>query len=267
MTIPLRIAAIIPARMASSRLPGKPLLTLQGLPMIEHVRRRALLCQEFAEVVVATCDREIAEAVARYGGRAIMTSPAHPGATDRVAEAMQQLECTHAVNLQGDEILVLPSDLDRLVDAMRADPIIPAWNALARIEHAGELSDRAAVKCVISISGRVLVCARDFSQAGLTVESRFEPVRRILGVMGFRRDFLERYGKMARTGLELAEAIDQSRIIEHDVVLQGMEFSRGYPGLNERREIEIIERYLTTDPAQQTVLEAIVGAWPARSST
>ena len=96
-----RVAAIIPARMASSRFPGKPLLEVRGLPMVEHVRRRALLCKEFSEVVVATCDREIAVAVERHGGVVVMTSSAHKAASDRVAEAMEGLQCTHVVNVQG----------------------------------------------------------------------------------------------------------------------------------------------------------------------
>ncbi|MDP3768387.1 MAG: NTP transferase domain-containing protein, partial [Dehalococcoidia bacterium] len=106
-----KIAAIIPARMASSRFPGKPLLDVRGLPMVEHVRRRAELCGRFSDVVVATCDWEIAAAVERFGGRCVMTSASHPGATDRVAEAAAALDCTHVVNVQGDELLILPEDL------------------------------------------------------------------------------------------------------------------------------------------------------------
>ncbi len=99
----VRIAAVIPARMRSSRFPGKALLSVRGLPMIEHVRRRTLLSGVFSEVVVATCDREIADVIVGYGGRVIMPAPTHPGALGRVAEAIEQLEATHVVNVQGDE--------------------------------------------------------------------------------------------------------------------------------------------------------------------
>ncbi len=262
----VRVAAILPARMASSRLPGKPLLHVHGLPMIEHVRRRALLCRGFAEVVVATCDREIAEVVEQYGGRYLITSPDHPVATDRVAEAMRQIDCTHVVNVQGDEILVLPSDLERFVDAITRQPDIPAWNAVARIEHVDELSDRAAVKCAVSHSGRVLFCSRDFSKLPV-IRGTYEPIRRLLGILGYRREFLERYGRMSRTPLECAEAIDQSRILEHDVTLQGVEFQKGYPGINEPREVTMVETVLANDPLQQTVLQEILGSWPVRLST
>ena len=263
----VRIVAIIPARLASSRLPGKPLLEVRGLPMIEHVRRRALLCRRLTEVVVATCDHAIAQVVEQYGGRTIMTSPDHPAATDRVAEAMQALDCTHVVNVQGDELLVLPSDLDAFARAMEQQPHLPAWNAVARIEDAAELSDPAVVKCAVSKSTRILFCSRDFSRVPLAPAEGFAPIRRVLGILGYRRDFLERYGRLTRTPLERAEAIDQSRILEHDVTLQGVEFTKGYPGINEPREVAMVERVLEEDPAQQAVLQEIVETWPVRLST
>lgn len=254
----IRVAAIIPARMASSRLPGKPLLEVRGLPMIEHVRRRVVLCKRFSQVVIATCDREIADVVERYGGRCVMTAPTHPAATDRVAEAIRQLDCTHVLNIQGDEILVLPSDLDRMVLAMETEPGVPAWNGVARIEQAAELSDPAVVKCVVSLTGRILYCSRNFSYLLGKVGNQCEPVRRVLGILGYRRDFLEHYGELVRTPIECAESIDQSRILEHNVILQGVELSRGYPGINEPREVALVRRYLEQDPVQQATLQEIL---------
>jgi 3-deoxy-manno-octulosonate cytidylyltransferase (CMP-KDO synthetase) len=253
----IRVAAIIPARMASSRFPGKPLIEVRGLPMVEHVRRRALLCKEFSEVVVATCDREIAVAVERHGGRVLMTSPSHPAATDRVAEAMRHLDCTHVMNVQGDEILVLPEDLAKMVSAIAAEPAGSAWNAVAKIEHSDDLRDRSIVKCVVSRSSRVLFCSRDFSRLPVGGDG-FEPVRKILGILAYRRLFLGRYSAMERTPLEVAESIDQSRIIEHDVPLRAVEFAKGYPGINEPREVGVVEKYLAEDPLQLEALEAIL---------
>ncbi len=258
MAEPFRVAAIIPARMASNRFPGKPLLEVRGLPMIEHVRRRALLCKRFSDVVVATCDAQIAAVVRGYGGVCLMTSPTHPAATDRVAEAATQLDCTHVVNVQGDEILVLPTDLEQMIAAMEAAPDVLAWNAVARIERAEELSDRSIVKCAVSRSGRVLFCSRDFSKVPLAVDGGWQPLRIVLGILGYRRDFLAQYGRLSRTPLEVAEAIDQSRIIEHDVRLQGVEFERGYPGINEPREVALVQQYLDTDPRQQAVLQEVL---------
>lgn len=255
---PVRVVAILPARMAAGRFPGKPLVEVRGLPMIEHVRRRALRCRGFSEVVVATCDHEIAHVVQRGGGRVVMTSAMHPAATDRVAEAARALDCTHVVNVQGDELLVLPEDLEAMVRAIVAEPEIPAWNAVGRIERAEELADRAIVKCALSLSGRILYCAREFSGPASWRGSAFEPIRSLLGVLGYRRDFLQRYAALSRTPIELAESIDQSRIIEHDIVLRAVEFSRGYPGINEPHEVAVAQRYLEEDPKQQTALAAVL---------
>ncbi len=256
----VRVAAIIPARLASRRFPGKPLVPVHGLPMVEHVRRRALLCGRFTEVVVATCDHEIRDAVERFGGRCAMTSPEHPAATDRVAEAARSLDCTHVVNVQGDEILVLPADLAAFVEAIESDPTTPAWNALGRIEQAEALRDRGVVKCVISASRRILCCARDFSALPLDGAGGWEPVRVILGILGYRRDLLERYGRLARTPLERAEAIDQSRLLEHDLTLRGVEFSRGYPAINEPQDVARVQASLARDPGQQAVLQQVLGS-------
>lgn len=262
----VRIVAVIPARMASSRFPGKPLVSIAGLPMVEHVRRRALLCRRLADVVVATCDEDIAQSIRGYGGRCVMTSPAHPGATDRVAEAVRHLDCTHAVNVQGDELLVLPADLERMVRAMEAEPDVPAWNAVGPIDDVAVLGDPSVVKCALSRSGRFLFCARDLSALASPLGGGLQPIRWVVGVLGYRRDFLERYGRLPRTPLEQAEGIDQSRIIEHDVLLKAVEFHTAYRGVNEPRELPVVERLLQEDPTQSRILREIMDTWPARSS-
>lgn len=250
----VKIAAIIPARMASTRFPGKPLLEVRGLPMIEHVRRRAQLCGRFSEVAVATCDEQIAAVVRKAGGRVIMTSAEHPAATDRVAEAAKQLDCTHVMNIQGDEILVLPEDLDKMAAAMEVRPEIEYWNGTARIEDKTELGNRSIVKCLVSRSERILCCAREFPHAAPLEAQGFEPVRAVLGILGYRKEALQRYIRLERTPLEIAEAVDQSRIIEHDLLLQGVLFRRGYIGINRPEEVALVQETMDQDPSQQTVL-------------
>lgn len=254
----VRVAAVVPARMASRRFPGKPLFEIFDLPMVEHVRRRARLCRYFSEVVVATCDLEIAVAIEKHGGKVVLTSAAHPGATDRVAEAATKLDCTHIVNVQGDEILVLPEDLERMVQTMEENPQIPAWNALAPMERVEDFTDPSVVKCVTSVSERILFCSRDLSVFKERWNDGQGPVRKVLGVLGYRKDFVEGYGRLECTPLERLEAIDQSRILEHDLVLQGISFKKGYPGINERREVEEVRRLLKEDPLQQAVLTKVL---------
>ncbi len=253
----MKIAAVIPARMASSRFPGKPLLNIRGLPMVEHVRRRTLLCKKFSEVVVTTCDSEIASVVKDYGGKILMTSSSHAGALDRVAEATEYLDCSHVVNVQGDEMLVLPEDLELMVMAMSTDPGTAAWNGVGRIRNMDDLKNPSIVKLIVSKSNRVLFCARDFTHVTLP-GPLFDPVRLSIGVMGYGRAFLERYRNMERTPLEIAQSIDQLRIVEYDEMMRVVEFSGWYPSINEPREVELVERCLSEDPLQREVLRQIL---------
>lgn len=252
----VRIAAVIPARMASTRFPGKPLLDFQGLPMIEHVRRRTAMCQDFTDVVVATCDKEIAEVVEGYGGNVIMTSASHIMASDRVAEALQSIDCTHVINVQGDEILILPEELQKMIEAIRTTPGAKAWNAVSRIHDAAELTDNSIVKCVVSRNGRIMYCDRQFGD--FTKSAGFEPVRIILGILGYERDFLFQYGRLKQSPIEKTKSIDQSRIIENDEVIIPVEFTRGYPGINEPREVELVNQYLKNDARQRAILTQIL---------
>jgi 3-deoxy-manno-octulosonate cytidylyltransferase (CMP-KDO synthetase) len=223
--------------------------------MVEHVRRRVCLSKAFSDIAVATCDQEIADVVRSHGGHVIMTSE-HEAATDRVAEVMTQIDCTHVVNVQGDEILVLPEDLQTLVQAITDRPDVPAWNAVSRIENADELTDPSIVKCVVSKTNRVLFCSRNFAFLGFD-EGPYEPVRKILGILAYSGPFLARYNQMGRTPLERLGSIDQSRVIENDVVLQTVEWPRGYPGINYPHEVAVVEKYLKEDERQRAILSRI----------
>ena len=257
MTSAVRIAAIIPARMGSSRFPGKALLKVRGLPMVEHVRRRTLLSGVFTDVAVATCDREIAEVVLRFGGRVIMTSPNHPGAMDRVAEAMRSVDCTHVMNVQGDEILVLPDDLRRMVAAVTRQPEIPVWNAAAKLESARELSDPSIVKLFISRTGRVMFCARQWTEEAFAQPSR-DAIVKSIGIMALTPEFLEQFIRLPRTPLEQAGGMDQLRILEHDMALHTVVWERGYPTINEPREVPFVEESLERDGVQHAILEQVL---------
>lgn len=253
----MHLVAVIPARMRSSRFPGKALLMVRGLPMVEHVRRRTLLSRACDEVVVATCDQEIADVVEASGGRVIMTSADHPGALDRVAEAMRQLECTHVINVQGDEILIPPDDVANVARAVRAHPEVPAWNAVAKIEQPEELRDPSIVKLFVSLTGKVLFCARRYEE--VAPEAVLDgAVRKSIGIMAFTRAFLERFVRLPRTPLECAGGMDQLRIVEHDLTLSTVLLKRGYPTVNEPREVPLVEEQLERDRLQQAVLEQVL---------
>ena len=242
--------------MASTRYPGKPLIKIEGLPMIEHVRRRTLLCKGFSDVVIATCDSEIYDIVKKYNGNVIMTSSDHIMATDRVAEAVANIDCTHIVNVQGDELLILPEDLSTMVQKINSSPKNMFWNATAPIKTAKEVGDSSIVKCILTVHDKIMYCARDFSS--LKMKSGFDSLQIILGALGYTRSSLNIYTNLPRTPIEISESIDQSRIIENEMELFSVSFTTGYPGINEPKDLDIVHSILSKDSKQKKVLRQIL---------
>jgi 3-deoxy-manno-octulosonate cytidylyltransferase (CMP-KDO synthetase) len=252
----MKIVAVIPAHMASVRFPGKILFPFHGLPMIEHVRRRALLSDSISEVVVATCDDDIASVVRGFGGKVVMTADTHKNGTTRIAEAVKDIDCTHVILLQGDEPLLLPRHVDALAGAMRANPGGDAWNATGPIENPEELDRHSFVKCVVSQSGRIMHCFRR-TPGYSSFEQQQAFVRKILGIIAYRKDFLMKLTGFRSTPIELAEFIEQMRIIENDYILQSVPVSPSLPSVNEPHEVEVVLEYIRKDPEQKALLEQI----------
>tara|TARA_Y100000590_G_scaffold294959_1_gene332441 strand:+ start:6288 stop:7055 length:768 start_codon:yes stop_codon:yes gene_type:complete len=250
------IAAIIPARMNSKRYPGKPLIKIKGLPMIEHVRRRAHLCNGFSKIIVATCDKEIKDTVESYGGMVIMTSKKHIMASDRVAEAAEQIQCSHIINIQGDEILFMPDDVNKMIKFIYKNYRFDYFNAVGSIKNFNEIKDDNVVKCILSVNEKILFCTRELKN--LKFSKNYEPVKKILGILGYSKKGLRKFSKLKRTPFEKANSIDQSRIIENDYVLKGVKFIYSYPGINNRKEEELIKKILKKDKKQQEILEKIL---------
>ena len=176
--------AVIPTHLASVRFPRKILFEIDGLPMIELVRRRALLCSSLERVVVATCDDEIASVVTSCGGDVIMTSPQHKNGTSRVAEAVNNIDCSHVILVQGDEPLLLPSYIDRIISSIKTNLDIQAWNATAPIIDANVLTP--FILCVVNEANRIIYCfRRSPCYSPPDIQSLF--IRKILGLIAFRR--------------------------------------------------------------------------------
>jgi 3-deoxy-manno-octulosonate cytidylyltransferase (CMP-KDO synthetase) len=254
----MKIVAVIPAHMASVRFPGKILFPFHGLPMIEHVRRRALLSQTIADVIVATCDEDIASAIRGFGGKVVMTADTHKNGTTRVAEAVRDIDCSHVILLQGDEPLLLPRHVDALADAMRSDPEGDAWNATGPIESAEELDRHSFVKCAVSQSGRIMHCFRRTpGYSNFELQQAF--VRKILGIIAYRKDFLMKVTTLPSTPVESAEFIEQMRILENDYILQSVPVFPSLPSVNEPQEADVVLKYIQQDPEQKALLDEISG--------
>jgi 3-deoxy-manno-octulosonate cytidylyltransferase (CMP-KDO synthetase) len=209
--------AVIPARMGSSRYPGKPLAKLLGMTMIEHVYRRTAMCRSISNVYVATCDAEIRDAVEAFGGNAIMTSDRHERASERVAEAIQKIDAQIVVMVQGDEPMVYPEMLDEAVAPMLHDDGIVCTNLLKQIDDKDEFLSRNTIKVVVDRAGRALYMSRQpIPDCPAGDFSRIKAYKQVC-IMPFRRSALEQFVALAPTTLEIAESIDMLRFLENGV--------------------------------------------------
>lgn len=253
----MKILAMIPAHLASVRFPRKILFPFYGLPMIEHVRRRALLSQAISDVYVTTCDAEIAAVVEDSGGKVILSSNEHTNGTSRIAEAIKEIDCTHVVLLQGDEPLLLPNHIDIFVKAIQARPEGDAWNATGPIEYEEELDRHSFVKCAVANSGRIMYCFRRtpcFSD--FATQRSF--IRKILGIIAYRKEFLLELTKLPPAYIEQAELIEQMRIIENGFNLQSVSVTPSLPSVNQVDEVETVLEYINNNAEQKALLEQVL---------
>lgn len=248
-----KIVGIIPAHMASIRFPGKILHPFFGHPMIEHVRRRALLSSQIDDVFVATCDEIIAKTVRDNGGNVIMTDCNHLNGTSRVAEAIQGIDCSHVILLQGDEPLLLPSYIDRIVGAILENPNGDAWNGTGPIESKDDIDRHSFVKCSVSLDNKIMYCfRRGPSHANFDDQKRY--IRKVLGVIAYRKSFIEKLVKLPVSNVERYELIEQMRIIENGFILRSVAFADSLPSVNEPEEAKIVIDYVSGDLLQQELL-------------
>jgi len=216
----MEIVAVIPARFASTRLPGKPLLSDTGRPLIQHVVEAARRSKSIGRVIVATDDDRIAAAVAGFGGEFIMTSATHATGTDRVAEVAARLDgCRIVVNLQGDEPEISGLALDQVVSLLQESPDVPMSTLATPIIDEAIYRDPSCVKVVRAASGRALYfsrspipCHRDGLPARTSVQAPIAYLH--LGLYAYRRDFLLQLNTLPASPLEAAEKLEQLRVLE-----------------------------------------------------
>lgn len=223
--------AIIPARYQSTRLPGKPVIKIQGKTLIEHVYRRVEKAGLIEKILVATDDERIANAVRQFGGDVIMTRTDHESGTDRLAEAAQNLSPDAlVVNVQGDEPLIEPEVIDRAVAAARlgdADMV----TLMTRLTGRNSIEDPNRVKVVVDRQGFALYFSRSpIPYNGTTFLH--------LGMYVYRVGFLRRFTQLERTPLEIAERLEQLRALEHGFHIRVVEVESESWGIDTPADLE-----------------------------
>lgn len=210
----MKAVAVIPARMGSSRFPGKPLAPILGRPMIQWVYEGTKKCASVSAVYIATCDPEIRDAVASFGAPVLMTSPKHERASERVAEAAGHLDAEVVVMVQGDEPMVVPEMVD-LSLAPFADPAVLCTNLASPILTEEEFKDVNTVKVVFNRSNDALYFSREPIPSTYRLGFQVGVGYRQVCVIGFRAEFLRRYVALESTPAERAESVDMLRILDH----------------------------------------------------
>lgn len=246
MTRSNRTVAVIPARYASTRFPGKPLVNIAGKPMIQWVYEQAQAATAVDEVLVATDDSRIASAVDAFGGQAVMTSADHASGTDRIAEAMavHGAPADLVINLQGDEPLMPPSVIDALIKAMRESSAEMGTVAVPFGQKTGSPEDPNLVKVVLAGDGRALYFSRapiPFSRkGGVSVTPLWH-----WGIYAYRRSFLEQFVKWPPGRLEQCEKLEQLRALENGASIRVIVVeSAGSVGVDLPEDVEAVERVL-----------------------
>ena len=239
-----KAVGIIPARWGSTRFPGKPLHPIAGQPLLRHVWEKARRARLLETVIIATDDMRIAEAAFAWGAEVSLTSPKHASGTDRIAEVAAGLRgVSHILNIQGDEPLVEPALLNRLVRQMQRHPQIEMITAVHPFANPGEVESPHQVKAVLDRFGHALYfsrCALPYPRNPGTALRYY----RHQGIYGYKRDLLLRFVRWRPTPLEKTEALEQLRALENGVKIHVLVTKSGSPGVDTPADARAIERLL-----------------------
>jgi len=239
-----KVVGIIPARYASTRFPGKPLADILGKPMIQHVYERARKAKTVGQLLVATDDQRIFDAVKAFGGEVVMTRADHPTGTDRLAEAAAKLDVDLIVNIQGDEPMIEAEVIDAAATPLIEDPSIPMSTLMSRVTEPAELHDPNVVKVVVDRNGfalyfsRALIpYARDKAESDVTYY--YHP-----GLYVYRKDFLLTYAALAPTPLEQTEKLEQLRALENGYRIKVVETRHRPVSVDTPEDLENVKRLM-----------------------
>lgn len=245
----MTILGIIPARFASIRFPGKPLVLIAGKPLIQHVVERCQKASTLSEVVVATDDSRI-QKIAQKFCRVEMTAPNHPSGSDRAAEVAGRCQCDAVVNIQGDEPLIDPSVIDAVSNALQRAEMS---TAATRLRDFRELETPNVVKVVVNSSShalyfsrRTIPFVRDAASRSIEEQLAAFPFLKHLGIYGYRRETLLRLVKFPVSSLERAERLEQLRALENGIQIAVAQVEYDSVGVDVPEDVKRVERLLAT---------------------
>ena len=239
----MKVICVIPARYASTRLPGKPLKLIVGRPMIQWVYEQAKKAAKPAEVIVATDDTRVYDAVMAFGGKACMTRADHPNGTSRLAEVAEQYpDADVIVNVQGDEPMIPPEVIDRLAEAFELEPGLQMATMKVRMQE-GEYDDPSAVKVITDKDGYALYFSRSLIPYPRNKTGQFKVYKHV-GIYAYTRGFLLQYAAMSPTPLEQVESLEQLRVLENGYRIKVLESDFRGVGVDTQADLDAVNKLL-----------------------
>lgn len=239
----MKILCVIPARYASTRLPGKPLALIAGKPMIQHVYERSCRAARPALVLVATDSRLVYDAVTAFGGQAMLTSPDHPTGTDRLAEVARSFpDADVIINVQGDEPLIDPGIIDDLAGAFDHNPGLDMATLMTPMDEE-EYHNPGAVKVLTDLNGYALYFSRSLIPYPRVKHDAYQVYKHI-GIYAYRRDFLLQYAQLPPTPHERAESLEQLRALEHGYRIKVLKTTFKSIGVDTPEDLEQVNKLL-----------------------
>jgi 3-deoxy-manno-octulosonate cytidylyltransferase (CMP-KDO synthetase) len=257
----MNIVAIIPARMGSTRFPGKPMAPLLDMPMIGHVYVRTAMADSLSDCWVATCDEEIKDYIESVGGKAVMTADTHERCSERTGEAMLKIEemtgqkIDMVVMVQGDEPLVTPEMIDASVDALKGAPEAGVACLMGQITSEEEFNDPNEIKVVVNKNNEALYMSREpipTAKRGSTDAPRLKQVC----IIPYTRDYLMRFNALEPTALEVAESVDLNRCLEHGDIVKMAFSDQVMVSVDTPEDLQRAEAVMKDDPYIKRYLEA-----------
>jgi 3-deoxy-manno-octulosonate cytidylyltransferase (CMP-KDO synthetase) len=244
----MKTIAVIPARMGSSRFPGKPIAKILGRTMIEHIYKRVAMSTSLDATYIATCDEEIRQVAEGFGAQVIMTSDIHERASDRVAEAVVYLDADLIVMVQGDEPMTHPDMIDTAVAPFKDDPELGCVNLVRKIDHEADYLDANTIKVVMNQHNDALYMSRrpipTMAKTGFANTAAYKQVC----IIPFRRSTLYQYTHLTPTPLEQLESIDMLRLLEHGMQVKMVPTEFNTQAVDTPEDLARVEKLMVSDP-------------------
>ena len=248
----MKIIAIIPARMGSSRFPGKPLVPILGRSMIEHVYKRTAMSLMLDDVFVATCDEQIRSSVQAFGGKAVMTADNHERASDRVAEAITGLDADVVVMVQGDEPMLHPDMIGEAVALYKVQPDTPCINLTKQIDNEVDFLNPGTIKVVTDLQDNALYMSRKPIPSNSGNNFSNITAKKQVCIIPFNRAALIKFANLDSTPLEIAESIDMLRFIEHGIPVRMINTKFDTQAVDTPEDLVRVEKLMRDDQLIKT---------------